>query len=102
MKNSTDVWRVPFGFQLVPCGIMLFGLFTVKVYFFRYSVCNSCSFFNFRNLLVGSHLLAVTTKLFVTLLIFARSVKTPKLSSTRWPKLTQLSRKNGLPVQVLV
>ncbi|EDR12046.1 uncharacterized protein LACBIDRAFT_183424 [Laccaria bicolor S238N-H82] len=30
MKNSTDVWRVPFGFQLVPCGIMLLGLFTVK------------------------------------------------------------------------
>lgn len=24
------MWRVPFGFQLVPAGIMLFGLFTVK------------------------------------------------------------------------
>jgi len=31
LKNRPDVWRIPFGFQLVPAGIMLFGLFTVKV-----------------------------------------------------------------------
>ncbi|TFK35701.1 general substrate transporter [Crucibulum laeve] len=30
MKNTPNVWRVPFGFQLVPAGIMLFGLLTVK------------------------------------------------------------------------
>ncbi|KAJ3513673.1 hypothetical protein NLJ89_g2822 [Agrocybe chaxingu] len=30
MKDSTNVWRIPFGFQLVPAGIMLFGLVTVK------------------------------------------------------------------------
>lgn len=29
--HSPKVWRVPFGFQLVPAGIMLFGLFTIKV-----------------------------------------------------------------------
>ena len=29
--NSPNIWRVPFGFQLVPAGIMLLGLFTVKV-----------------------------------------------------------------------
>lgn len=29
-KNSVNVWRVPFGFQLVPIGIMLLGLFTIK------------------------------------------------------------------------
>ncbi|KAF9481480.1 general substrate transporter [Pholiota conissans] len=30
MKNSANIWRIPFGFQLVPAGLMLFGLFTVK------------------------------------------------------------------------
>ncbi|KAF9524765.1 general substrate transporter [Crepidotus variabilis] len=28
--DSSKVWRIPFGFQLVPCGIMLLGLLTVK------------------------------------------------------------------------
>ncbi|KAF9256189.1 general substrate transporter [Marasmius fiardii PR-910] len=28
--TGVGVWRIPFGFQLVPCGIMLLGLFTVK------------------------------------------------------------------------
>ncbi|KAJ3974898.1 general substrate transporter [Lentinula raphanica] len=28
--NGARIWRIPFGFQLVPAGIMLFGLFTVK------------------------------------------------------------------------
>lgn len=31
MANSPNVWRIPFGFQLVPAGIMCLGLFTVKV-----------------------------------------------------------------------
>ena len=31
LKNKPEVWRIPFGFQLVPAGIMLIGLFTVKV-----------------------------------------------------------------------
>jgi MFS family permease len=31
LKNNPKVWRIPFGFQLVPAGIMLFGLLTVKV-----------------------------------------------------------------------
>ncbi|KAJ6631874.1 general substrate transporter [Mycena sp. CBHHK59/15] len=30
IANSPAVWRIPFGFQLVPAGIMLLGLFTVK------------------------------------------------------------------------
>ena len=29
--NSPNIWRVPFGFQLVPAGVMLLGLFTIKV-----------------------------------------------------------------------
>ena len=29
--NSPNIWRVPFGFQLVPAGILLLGLFTIKV-----------------------------------------------------------------------
>ncbi|KAG7091695.1 hypothetical protein E1B28_010716 [Marasmius oreades] len=28
--TGINVWRIPFGFQLVPCGIMLFGLMTIK------------------------------------------------------------------------
>ncbi|KAG6829259.1 hypothetical protein H0H92_005139 [Tricholoma furcatifolium] len=28
--TGSKVWRIPFGLQLVPAGIMLFGLFTVK------------------------------------------------------------------------
>jgi sugar porter (SP) family MFS transporter len=28
--NSPKIWRIPFGFQLVPAGIMCLGLFTVK------------------------------------------------------------------------
>ncbi|KIK32568.1 hypothetical protein CY34DRAFT_757803 [Suillus luteus UH-Slu-Lm8-n1] len=31
MASSPNVWRIPFGFQLVPAGIMCLGLFTVKV-----------------------------------------------------------------------
>lgn len=31
MANNRNVWMLPFGFQLVPAGIMLMGLFTVKV-----------------------------------------------------------------------
>ncbi|KAH0835440.1 metallo-dependent hydrolase [Lanmaoa asiatica] len=30
MANSPNVWRIPFGFQLVPAGMMCLGLFTVK------------------------------------------------------------------------
>ncbi|KAI0038741.1 general substrate transporter [Auriscalpium vulgare] len=30
IKNSPKIWRIPFGFQLVPAGIMAFGLLTVK------------------------------------------------------------------------
>ncbi|KAG5653194.1 hypothetical protein H0H81_001822 [Sphagnurus paluster] len=30
VKTGPNVWRIPFGFQLVPAGIMLFGLLTVK------------------------------------------------------------------------
>ncbi|KAG8215660.1 general substrate transporter [Butyriboletus roseoflavus] len=30
MPNSSNVWRVPFGFQLVLAGLMFLGLFTVK------------------------------------------------------------------------
>lgn len=33
MPNSTKVWRIPFGFQLVPAGILAFGLLTVRVLF---------------------------------------------------------------------
>ncbi len=31
IHNSVNVWRIPFGFQLVPAGIMTFGLLTIKV-----------------------------------------------------------------------
>ncbi|KAF9234909.1 general substrate transporter [Melanogaster broomeanus] len=30
MANSPSVWRIPFGFQLVPAGMMCLGLLTVK------------------------------------------------------------------------
>ncbi|OBZ72756.1 putative quinate permease [Grifola frondosa] len=30
VKSGFGVWRIPFGFQLVPAGIMAFGLLTVK------------------------------------------------------------------------
>ncbi|KAL4064671.1 general substrate transporter [Scleroderma yunnanense] len=30
MENSENIWRVPFGLQLVPAGMMCLGLFTVK------------------------------------------------------------------------
>ncbi|KAN0078033.1 General substrate transporter [Tylopilus felleus] len=30
MANTPAVWRIPFGFQLVPAGLMCLGLFTVK------------------------------------------------------------------------
>jgi len=30
LANSAAVWQLPFGFQLAPAGLMLFGLFTVK------------------------------------------------------------------------
>ncbi|KAJ7321079.1 general substrate transporter [Mycena albidolilacea] len=30
LANSPKVWQIPFGFQLVPAGLMLIGLFTVK------------------------------------------------------------------------
>ncbi|KAF8551962.1 general substrate transporter [Imleria badia] len=30
MANSPNVWRIPFGFQLVPAALMCLGLFTVK------------------------------------------------------------------------
>ncbi|KAJ7696197.1 general substrate transporter [Mycena rosella] len=30
LANSHAVWQLPFGFQLVPAGLMLFGLFTVR------------------------------------------------------------------------
>jgi len=28
---GVNIWRIPFGFQLVPAGIMVFGLWTVRV-----------------------------------------------------------------------
>src|SRR6267154_802473 len=31
LSTSAKVWRIPFGFQLVPAGILAFGLLTVKV-----------------------------------------------------------------------
>jgi hypothetical protein len=31
IKSDPRVWRIPFGFQLVPAGIMFVGLFFVKV-----------------------------------------------------------------------
>ncbi|KAF8068087.1 general substrate transporter [Lyophyllum atratum] len=30
IASGPNIWRIPFGFQLVPAGIMLFGLLTVK------------------------------------------------------------------------
>ncbi|KAJ7624605.1 general substrate transporter [Roridomyces roridus] len=30
IAKTPNVWRIPFGFQLVPAGLMLIGLFTVK------------------------------------------------------------------------
>ena len=30
IKSGPEVWRIPFGFQLVPAGILAFGLLTVK------------------------------------------------------------------------
>ena len=30
IKSGFSVWRIPFGFQLVPAGLMAFGLLTVK------------------------------------------------------------------------
>jgi hypothetical protein len=30
ITNSYNVWRIPFGMQLVPAGIMAFGLLTIK------------------------------------------------------------------------
>jgi len=30
IKTGVNVWRIPFGFQLVPAGIMAFGLLTIK------------------------------------------------------------------------
>ncbi|GLB38873.1 putative major facilitator superfamily, sugar transporter (TC 2.A.1.1) family protein [Lyophyllum shimeji] len=30
IKTGVNVWRLPFGFQLVPAGIMAFGLLTIK------------------------------------------------------------------------
>ncbi|KAF8151347.1 general substrate transporter [Crassisporium funariophilum] len=30
IQTGVNVWRIPFGFQLVPAGIMMFGLLTVK------------------------------------------------------------------------
>ena len=33
LSHSENVWRVPLAFQLVPAGLMVIGLFTVKVGF---------------------------------------------------------------------
>ncbi|KAK7434765.1 hypothetical protein VKT23_020043 [Stygiomarasmius scandens] len=30
IPEGTKIWRIPFGFQLVPAGMMLLGLFTIK------------------------------------------------------------------------
>jgi len=30
IKSGPEIWRIPFGFQLVPAGIMMFGLLTVR------------------------------------------------------------------------
>lgn len=35
--SGVNLWRIPFGFQLVPAGIMLFGLLTVKVCDFSFN-----------------------------------------------------------------
>lgn len=31
IHTGVNIWRIPFGFQLVPAGIMVIGLFTVRV-----------------------------------------------------------------------
>lgn len=31
LANSENIWRVPFGLQLVPAGLMFIGLLAVKV-----------------------------------------------------------------------
>ena len=31
ISTGPNIWRIPFGFQLVPAGIMIFGLFTIRV-----------------------------------------------------------------------
>jgi hypothetical protein len=31
LSHSENVWRVPLAFQFVPAGMMVLGLFTVKV-----------------------------------------------------------------------
>lgn len=36
IPTGVNVWRIPFGMQLVPAGIMVFGLLTVKVCLFDF------------------------------------------------------------------
>ena len=31
ISTGANIWRIPFGFQLVPAGIMVLGLFTIRV-----------------------------------------------------------------------
>ena len=71
--NSSNIWRVPFGFQLVPAGILLFGLFTIKVRFFSLLYQGSRLTLLCRNPLVGSLPSVVKTKLSQTLPISAKS-----------------------------
>lgn len=64
LNDSEKVWTVPFGFQIVPAGVMALGLLTVKV-------CTSHIFWITpivlillfllagRNHLAGSHLVVV-------------------------------------------
>lgn len=82
--NSVLIWRVPFGIQLVPAGIMAIGILTIKV-----SLCSSFSLsaplisVN-RNLRGGLLPSDEMKKLLRTSLISARNLPTHQLSSMRW------------------
>jgi hypothetical protein len=39
LAGSKAVWQIPFSLQLVPAGLMLLGLFTIKVRLFSFVLC---------------------------------------------------------------
>lgn len=64
LNDSEKVWTVPFGFQIVPAGVMALGLLTVKVctshiFWIIPIVLNLTFLLAGRNHLVGSHLVVV-------------------------------------------
>lgn len=81
IKTGVNVWRIPFGFQLVPAGIMAFGLFTIKVRFppklpyFEMHLTHQIS----RNPHDGSPPLGGTVKLLRTLLTYGKNRSIRKL-----------------------